>query len=182
MAHKLAGRRTPRAVVGAADMAEGAAPQYLRLRRVDGERAVARASDWWRYAGPATPRAFGGQLAAHCITAAGIAAPRRWVPISAHLVFVRPSTLQETEYRVTTVREGRSFAVYDVRAIERHAPAEGTTRAEASAAAADRELVSAILVRPWVTYARGASRVCPPNYRTAPLCARRSGRSSATST
>ena len=133
-------------------MAEGAAPQYLRLRRVDGERAVARASDWWRYAGPATPRAFGGQLAAHCIIAAGIAAPRRWVPISLHLVFVRPSKmLQETEYRVTTVREGRSFAAYDVRAIERHAPAEGTTRAEASAAAADRELVSAILVRPWVT-------------------------------
>ena len=126
-------------------MAEGAAPQYLRLRRVDGERVVARASDWWRYAGPATPRAFGGQLAAHCVVAAGLVAPRRWVPISLHLVFVRPSALRETEYVVATVREGRSFAVYDVRAIEPHQPAESSTRADSSGASANRELVRTIV-------------------------------------
>lgn len=64
-------------------------------------------------------RAFGGQVAAQALVAGGrtVEASRR--PNSLHCYFLRPGLpSQEIEYRVEKVRDGRSFSVRQVKAIQ----------------------------------------------------------------
>lgn len=85
------------------------APRFLQL-----DRCIADESDWWR----ASPRAFGGQIAAHLLLAAADAAPSGWVAHSLHVHFLRPGRMRRTRYAVEPLREGRSFALYSVIAVE----------------------------------------------------------------
>ncbi|KAJ1623853.1 hypothetical protein T492DRAFT_285445 [Pavlovales sp. CCMP2436] len=70
---------------------------------------VAEATRWWR----ASPRAFGGQLVAHCIVAAGSVSPFRNAH-SVHVHFINASRMIRTLYTVKALREGKSFALYAV--------------------------------------------------------------------
>ena len=88
---------------------------FLRLTDTGGHSSShASSSDWWR----ASPRAFGGQLVAHCIVAAGRRAPAGWSCHSAHVHFVGAGKMQSTEYQVTTLRQGRTLSLFHVKAVE----------------------------------------------------------------
>ena len=88
---------------------------FLRLAGGPRESSHASASDWWR----ASPRAFGGQLVAHCILAAGRWAPPGWCCHSCHVHFVGAGRMLDTEYQVVPLREGRSLSLFQVRAVEK---------------------------------------------------------------
>ena len=94
------------------------AAAFLRLAVTDGHSSQASSADWWR----ASPRAFGGQLVAHTIVAAGRCAPAGWSCHSAHVSFVGAGKMQRTAYQVTTLREGRTLSLFQVKALE----ADGT--------------------------------------------------------
>ena len=87
---------------------------FLRLAVTDGLSSQASSSDWWR----ASPRAFGGQLVAHCIVAAGRYAPAGWSCHSVSVSFVGAGKMQRTEYQVTTLRQGRTLSLFQVKALE----------------------------------------------------------------
>ena len=86
---------------------------FLRLF-TDGHISQVSSADWWR----ASPRAFGGQLVAHCIVAAGRCAPPGWSCHSAHVHFVGAGKMHWTEYQVTTLRQGRTLSLFQVKAVE----------------------------------------------------------------
>ena len=88
-------------------------PDYLRLQ----PNNIAAASDWWSEANDGA-RAFGGQITAHCIIAAGRAAPPNFSMHSLHLHFLRAGNCVATRYDVAPVRVGRSYAVYRVVGVE----------------------------------------------------------------
>ena len=94
------------------------AAAFLRLAVTDDHSSQASWSDWWR----ASPRAFGGQLVAHSIVAAGRCAPAGWTCHSVHVSFVGAGKMQRTTYKVTTLRKGRTLSLYQVKALE----ADGT--------------------------------------------------------
>ena len=85
---------------------------YLRLS----SSSVASEKDWWRPADAS--RAFGGQIIAHCIMAAGNVAPAGWSCHSLHLSFLAAGRMVATRYCVAPARRGRSYAVYHVDATE----------------------------------------------------------------
>lgn len=128
-------------------------PQFLRLRHLGDGLSRASSDDWWRPAGPDTARAYGGQIAAHCVVAAAhcAAAPddddgdgSSWECTSVQVWFLRPGTMVETEYRVTTLREGRSFGVYEVEGAEVERRVAGGGAASESERAGRRVLCKAI--------------------------------------
>ena len=90
------------------------AAAFLRLAVTDDHSSQASWSDWWR----ASPRAFGGQLVAHSIVAAGRCAPAGWTCHSVHVSFVGAGKMQRTTYKVTTLRKGRTLSLYQVKALE----------------------------------------------------------------
>lgn len=87
---------------------------FLRLGQASDGTALADASDWWR----ATSRAFGGQIVAHCVLAAGRRAPTGWTCHSCHVQFVAAGKMVETRYEVQPLRQGKSLALFQVSAIE----------------------------------------------------------------
>jgi acyl-CoA thioesterase-2 len=91
---------------------------FLSLDNLPGKDGsfVAEPERWW----VASPRAFGGQLIAHCVVAAGEACARRGFAHAhaAHVHFVAPSRMIRTVYTARALREGRSFALYAVEGVE----------------------------------------------------------------
>ena len=87
---------------------------FLRLGQASDGTALADASGWWR----ATSRAFGGQIVAHCVLAAGRRAPKGWACHSCHVQFVAAGKMVETRYEVEPLREGKSLTLFQVRAVE----------------------------------------------------------------
>ncbi len=64
-------------------------------------------------------RVFGGQLLAQCVVAATLTVPPPAVPHSLHAYFVRAARpAVKLHFEVTTVRDGRSFAVRRVDALQ----------------------------------------------------------------
>mmetsp|Transcript_2635 Transcript_2635/g.8682 ORF Transcript_2635/g.8682 Transcript_2635/m.8682 type:complete len:311 (-) Transcript_2635:388-1320(-) len=88
-------------------------PEMLRVKRHAQGAYGVEASSWWR----ASERAFGGQLVAHCVCAAGAEHPGAAVH-SVQVHFVAPSRMADTAYAVRTIRKGRSFSLVEVRATE----------------------------------------------------------------
>lgn len=84
-------------------------PRFLRLNF-----GCALEEDWWR----SSPRAFGGQLAAHLLMAAAEVAPQGWCCHSLHVHFVAAGRMVPTRYETETLRLGRSFTLLAVRALE----------------------------------------------------------------
>jgi len=118
-------------------------PRYLRLEHGEHGTTAAEA-DWWR-GNPS--RAFGGQLAAHILLAAAEAAKSGWAVHSLHVHFLAPGGMRRTRYAVSPLRHGRSFALYNVRAIERVPDPAGAGHSERDIAlgvvsfhSADKEL------------------------------------------
>ena len=74
-------------------------------------------ADWWRVS-KAHTRAFGGQLAGHCVIAAASVAPAGFEWHALHLYFLRAGQMTRTRYEVTELRVGRSFALYEVTGYE----------------------------------------------------------------
>lgn len=67
------------------------------------------------------PRVFGGQLVAQAIRAASHTQPEERKPHSAHAYFLRPGTPAEPiRYLVTRLRDGGSFSVRRVLAVQGH--------------------------------------------------------------
>ncbi|KAG8461280.1 hypothetical protein KFE25_010467 [Diacronema lutheri] len=90
--------------------------RFLALERTaEANVLVADAACWWR----ASERAFGGQLVAQCIVAAGAVSPSAQGSVHAvHVHFVNAARMVRTRYEVLPLREGRSFALYAVRGEE----------------------------------------------------------------
>lgn len=99
-------------------MAAGAWPasaNFLALDRAPGSAdvLVAEEARWW----VASPRAFGGQLIAHCLVAAGAVSPFPNAH-SLHLHFVNAAHMVRTAYTVRLLRNGRTFILYAVQGVE----------------------------------------------------------------
>ena len=99
-------------------------PSLLRLtpapkETMTGPAAVyyAAEADWWRI-NNSYKRAFGGQLAGHCVVAAASVAPAGFEWHSLHLYFLRAGQMTRTRYEVHELRVGRSFALYEVTGFE----------------------------------------------------------------
>lgn len=92
-----------------AALREGGGGEFLHLAPLAKSTFVADQADWWC----ASERAFGGQLVAHCLYAAGSRYPS-FAPHSVHVSFVAPARMVRTEYTVQTVRDGRTFVLAHV--------------------------------------------------------------------
>ena len=79
---------------------------------------VAAESDWWHQNDADWCRAFGGQIIAHCLRAASSRAPKGFSCHSLHAHFLQAGLMVETQYVVASVRVGKSYAVYEVTAVE----------------------------------------------------------------
>jgi len=80
--------------------------------------SIVHADDWYHYARQKAGRAFGGQLAAHCVQACTPLTRSGWMCNSLHMVFMRPGAMVETRYEVSILRRGRSITIFEVIALE----------------------------------------------------------------
>lgn len=95
-------------------MAADAGHAFLRLiPKEDGVAFSTPPNGWWR----SSERAFGGQIIAHAMMAASQVSRFKRVH-AVHVHFVAPSNMVRTHYRVRSLREGRTFELYAVSAVE----------------------------------------------------------------